>query len=60
VLRSSYLKVDRTLKQLFRLYFRFLQTLATRKINAYSLAQKRTAMKETKQIKLAQSQIEAF
>jgi hypothetical protein len=40
--------------------FRFPQTLATRKINAYTLAQRRAAMEETKQIKLAQSQIEAF
>ena len=47
VLRSSYLKVDRTLKQLFRLFFRFPQTLATRKINAFTLAQKRTAMTNT-------------
>jgi len=44
VLRSSYLKVDRTLKQLLRLFFRLPQTLSSHKINAYTLAQKKTAM----------------
>ena len=44
VLLSANTKVVSTLKQLFRLLFRFPHTLATRKINAYTLAQKRTAM----------------
>lgn len=46
MLRSSFLKVVRTLKHLFGQLFRFPQTLATRKINAYALAQRRTAMEK--------------
>ena len=57
MLRIKYLKVDRTLKQLFRLFFRFPQTLATRMINANTLAQKRTAMttQATKKILISQA-----
>ena len=44
VLLSSHSKVVRTLKQLMWLLFRFPNTLATRKIKTFALAQKKTAM----------------
>jgi diamine N-acetyltransferase len=44
VLHISYLKVVRTLKQLFGLLNHFPQTLTSRKINPYTQTQKRTAM----------------
>ena len=46
VLRSSHSKVVRMLKQYLGLLLRFQQTLATRKINVDTLAQKRTVMEK--------------
>ena len=46
MLRSSFLKVVRTLKQRFGLLFRLPHTLATRKIKADSSTQVRTVMEQ--------------